>query len=52
MDKPATEDLLLDSLNQAIEEFRQIREQIKGGAAPAPLKEASAPPVIEPEVTV
>jgi hypothetical protein len=49
LDKPATEDLLLDSLNQAIEEFRQIREQIQGGMAPGPLKEASAPPVIERE---
>ena len=52
MDTPLTEDLLLDSLAQAIEEFRQIREQIQGGAAPAPLQGATAPPVVEPEGTV
>lgn len=53
VDKPTTEDLLLDSLAQAIDEFRQIREQIKSGAAPAPapLQETPSAPVVEPERT-
>lgn len=51
MDTPAAQDLLLDSLDQAIEEYRQIRSQLTGGAASAPLREASAPPLIEPEGT-
>ncbi|HJX29199.1 MAG TPA: hypothetical protein VJ885_14915 [Thermoanaerobaculia bacterium] len=52
METPAAQDLLLDSLDQAIEEYRQLRTQLTGGAASAPLQEALAPPVSEPEVTV
>jgi hypothetical protein len=51
LETPAAQDILLDSLDQAIEEYRQLRNQLTGGAAPAPLQEASAPPVIEPEGT-